>query len=379
VIEIALLTEEEIYSEPKETTLQKTKKQIKIEQQATIDMNDPNSFCHKCSDIIGRLPRMNCARGRQLVGRVLKNPDIDIMFVGEAPGDEEVRLGEFFVGPSGKKLERWIEEFGFDSKKIYLDNAIRCELPRDLSSYDTTPKKKIIKNCQVYLWQEIARIKPKILVLLGNAAMWSVLDIPKGILNWAGREIIHKELNCFVLPTIHPAAIMRRPELEDSVYDHLSKIPKLLRKKLSFRKLRWKMLETSADFCDLNSKIIEAKEIVIDIETKGLNCFDSENFIIGIGVCFENYKGYFVPVYNVRKLSEEEQKNYKYKKKYDWDYTSLFLTNMRRKRLEMNLRRKVIIGHNLAFDVKWLKYDGYTNGSLTLMLRLERLKNLSIT
>jgi DNA polymerase-1 len=359
--DVALLTEEDIYSEEKKENQCKTKKQIKEEQMITIDMDDKSSFCYKCSDTIGKLPLLNCVKGRQLQGRELKNPNIDVMFIGEAPGFEEIEQGEFFVGKSGRKLQEWIEEGGLDPKKVYLDNAVRCSLPRDLSGYDTTKKKKIIKNCQVYLFREIARVKPKVIVLLGNAAMWSVLDIPKGILSWSGREMIHKGFNCYVIPTIHPAAILRNPYLEDKVISHFVQIKKLVRKKLAFRKPKWKLIQKDSEFKKLLVKLKETKKVVLDIETKGNDPFDKSNFIIGIAICFEKYKGYFLPIYRIRKVAEDEKKDrkIKYEVGCDWDYNNKFLDAKKKKQLVKVLKGKEIVGHNLRFDLKWLLWDGF--------------------
>jgi uracil-DNA glycosylase family 4 len=126
----------------------------------------------------------------------------DIMIIGEAPGQREDDSGRPFVGRSGKLLEeKLFEQSGLKRSDIYITNSVRCRPPNN-----RTPSKGEIKACKIWLDREIDHVKPKFVLLLGNAALQSVTGKP-GISRRRGRPF--EENGIIYVPTFHPAAILR--------------------------------------------------------------------------------------------------------------------------------------------------------------------------
>ena len=151
----------------------------------------------------------------------------DIMFVGEGPGAKEDELGRPFVGRAGQLLTRLIEEsMGFKRKDVYITNAVKCR-PLD----NRTPTLKEIDTCLPILRLQFKFINPKILVLLGSASLKGILDSSAKITQVRG--IWHEKKNTHIMPTYHPAFLLRNPPREKEsredfqeirrLYDELSK------------------------------------------------------------------------------------------------------------------------------------------------------------
>lgn len=140
--------------------------------------------------------------------RGAENPDY--LIIGEAPGTSEDEQGFFFVGPSGKKLEEWIQITGLDYSKTRFENVVRC-IPRNGSSV-RPPTDKEIDLCKNFLFYEIARLNPKLLITVGASAL-KVFTPYKSITRARGKtyqwEHPFTKQKFTVLPTIHPAAVLR--------------------------------------------------------------------------------------------------------------------------------------------------------------------------
>ena len=121
----------------------------------------------------------------------------DVMIVGEAPGANEDKQGEPFVGKSGKYLRSLLEESGIDSP--FITNAVSCRPPDN-----RTPKGGEIKACRTYIGKQLTVVKPKYVLLLGNTPCQSLLDL-KGITKLRGKPI--DKGGVIYLPTYHPAAV----------------------------------------------------------------------------------------------------------------------------------------------------------------------------
>lgn len=148
------------------------------------------------------------------------------MIIGEAPGHREDASGRPFVGRSGHLLDEALAEVGLDRKDIFISNAVHCRPPDN-----RTPKKKEIAACRYWLDQELAAVKPKFLLLLGNVALQSVLNTT-GIKKLRGRPIEHD--GYVVLPTYHPSFILRSEDTGRSLRPHFIKDLKLLKTMIDF-------------------------------------------------------------------------------------------------------------------------------------------------
>ncbi len=131
------------------------------------------------------------------------DPDADLMFVGEGPGAEEDRLGEPFVGRSGKLLDRLMaEEMGVGRESVYIANVVKCRPPANRD-----PKPEEISACRPFLESQIDLIDPKVLVTLGNFSSKLLLDTRTGITRLRGRAYAWGDR--VLVPTLHPAAVLR--------------------------------------------------------------------------------------------------------------------------------------------------------------------------
>ncbi len=129
----------------------------------------------------------------------------NVIFVGEAPGGNEDKQGEPFIGIAGKKLSAALKEAGISREDVYITNIVKCRPPKN--RVPTTIERE---TCQEYLKQEISIIKPKIICILGNTAFNSLLGGSE-IIKFRGK-LVRKEDQLYFL-TIHPAATIYNQEL----------------------------------------------------------------------------------------------------------------------------------------------------------------------
>lgn len=131
-------------------------------------------------------------------------PDADLMFVGEGPGADEDRTGEPFVGRAGKLLTTLIEGIGLTRDDVYIANVVKCRPPGNRD-----PQPEEIAACRPYLDRQLELIEPKVVVTLGNFATKLLLDTKTGITKLRGQEFPVREGATVLVPTLHPAAVLR--------------------------------------------------------------------------------------------------------------------------------------------------------------------------
>jgi DNA polymerase len=129
----------------------------------------------------------------------------NVMFVGEAPGKNEDKNGEPFIGVAGKKLSAALEKAGISREEVYITNIVKCRPPKN--RVPTTTERD---TCKEYLKQEISIIKPKIICILGNTAFNSLLGGSE-ITKFRGK-LVRKDKQLYFL-TVHPAATIYNQEL----------------------------------------------------------------------------------------------------------------------------------------------------------------------
>ena len=128
-----------------------------------------------------------------------------VIFVGEAPGKNEDKNGEPFIGVAGKKLSAALENAGITRDEVYITNIVKCRPPKN-----RVPTTNERSTCQEYLKQEISIIKPKIICILGNTAFNSLLGGSE-ITKFRGK-LVRKDSQLYFL-TVHPAATIYNQEL----------------------------------------------------------------------------------------------------------------------------------------------------------------------
>lgn len=141
------------------------------------------------------------------------NPDAELVFVGEGPGAEEDRFGEPFVGPAGQLLDRMITAMGYARDEVYICNVVKCRPPEN-----RTPRPEEAIACAKYLVPQIDLVKPTLIVALGRCAAENLgVAPPEG--SWRGRFGSYRGIP--VMPTYHPAYLLRSPEQKRVVWDDL--------------------------------------------------------------------------------------------------------------------------------------------------------------
>jgi uracil-DNA glycosylase len=143
-------------------------------------------------------------------------PDAEIVFVGEQPGDREDRDGRPFVGPAGLLLDRALEEAGVDRGRAYVTNAVKHFKfePRGKRRLHKRPNAGEIRTCRRWLLDEIAAIRPRLIVALGATAAQSLAGraVPIGANRGA---VLEMESGARVFVTIHPSALLRLEDEDD--------------------------------------------------------------------------------------------------------------------------------------------------------------------
>lgn len=148
--------------------------------------------------------------GRSNVVFGVGNPRARLLFVGEGPGMEEDRQGEPFVGAAGKRLTRWINRIGFAREDVYIANIVKCRPPGN-----RTPLPEEAAACLPYLRRQIRVIRPEVICTLGGVALNFLLGNTERITRARGQW---RDLDGIpVLPTYHPAYILRNATREHEV------------------------------------------------------------------------------------------------------------------------------------------------------------------
>jgi DNA polymerase len=162
------------------------------------------------------------AQGRTQVVFGVGNPHAQLMFVGEAPGADEDQQGEPFVGRAGQLLTKIIEAIHLKREDVYIANVIKCRPPGNRA-----PEPDEVATCEPFLFQQIDAIRPKIIVALGTHAAHALLKIDTPISKIRGR--VHEFRGGIkLIPTFHPAFLLRSPERKRDVWEDMKKVRALL-------------------------------------------------------------------------------------------------------------------------------------------------------
>ena len=144
----------------------------------------------------------------------------EIMFIGEAPGFHENRLGRPFVGAAGKFLEELLASIGMKRTEVYICNVIKCRPPENRE-----PLPNEIEACRLYLDQQIALVKPRMIVTLGRYSMAKFL--PKASISRT-HGVPTRVGEYIVLPMFHPAAALHQPKYRSDIEQDFRQIPRIL-------------------------------------------------------------------------------------------------------------------------------------------------------
>lgn len=166
---------------------------------------------------IGNCTRCPLWEGRTKIVHSTGNREADLMFVGEAPGADEDAQGEPFVGRSGQLLTKIIESIGMKREDVFIGNINRCRPPGNRA-----PTLAEAHTCRPFLTREIAVVRPKVIVVMGNTAMKNLLDTKEGITKLRGE--FQDYYGVKVMPTFHPAYLLRDPSKKREVWEDMKKV-----------------------------------------------------------------------------------------------------------------------------------------------------------
>lgn len=237
---------------------------------------------------------------------------VDILILGEAPGQSEDGVGRPFIGKSGDALRVILEDLGLLSR-CYITNVVKCRPPAN-----RTPKVKEVEACTRYWREELAAGKWKHIICLGLTALRAVTgDRKASLAQWRGRQAWMVD-GIPALVTYHPAAALRAPDLWTKIVDDLQAVVKP--DTMEVESIRWKVWDEKAPI---------PKLCALDLETTGLNPFDEGARILCVSWSSKDHSG--VVSDNIEAVLKELHR----------------------------IPNRTLIGHNLKFDLLWLRRFGY--------------------
>jgi DNA polymerase len=166
---------------------------------------------------VGNCVRCPLHQGRTNIVHTEGDRKARLMFVGEAPGADEDIQARPFVGRAGQLLTRIIEAIGFKREDVLIGNVNRCRPPGNRA-----PTTDEAEMCKPFLLREIAAVQPEVIVVLGNTAMKNLLNTKEGITKLRGNFQDYKGIK--VMPTFHPAYLLRDPSKKKETWEDLKKV-----------------------------------------------------------------------------------------------------------------------------------------------------------
>jgi DNA polymerase len=161
--------------------------------------------------------RCKLAGSRQRIVFGSGNPNADLMFVGEAPGREEDAQGVPFVGAAGQLLSKIIEAMGMNREDVFIVNTVLCRPPDNRN-----PEADEVASCRPFLREQIRLVAPRVIVTLGTFAAQAVLETDEPISRLRGRwQAAH---GARVMPTFHPAYLLRSPQHKKEVWADMQSV-----------------------------------------------------------------------------------------------------------------------------------------------------------
>ena len=185
------------------STTQAKPKPVRLET-----LNDIRAEAGRCSELCKGATNVVFGEG---------NPKAELMFIGEAPGADEDAKARPFVGAAGRLLDKIIEAIGLKREDVYITNVVKCRPPNNRK-----PTVEEIESCEPFLFREIDVIKPKMIVTLGATPLFSLLRVKEGITKVRGHFYSFHDIP--VMPTFHPAFLLRVPERKREVWEDMKQV-----------------------------------------------------------------------------------------------------------------------------------------------------------
>jgi DNA polymerase len=170
---------------------------------------------------LGECTRCKLHKGRHTIVFGSGDPGARLMFVGEAPGEDEDLQGQPFVGKAGGLLTKMIEAMGLRRDQVYICNTVKCRPPNNRN-----PEPDELAACEPFLKQQLAAVKPEVIVTLGKFAAQALLREETPISRMRGRWREYEGIP--LMPTFHPAYLLRSPGEKGKVWDDLKQVMRKL-------------------------------------------------------------------------------------------------------------------------------------------------------
>lgn len=261
-----------------------------------------------------------------------------VMVVGEAPGYREDQISKPFAGKAGQYLDRTLEAVGLPRDSVYISNSVKCRPPDN-----RTPTRTEIRTCNRYLQSELEVVHPEFVLVLGNVALEATLG-EKGIMKKRGTTVEKDGIK--YMPTLHPAAILRNPAWEEMFKADLQGLARAVAGDENKPITKSWLIKSSKSLAAFLRKI-EAVDspIAFDIETwgpgeeGGLRPWQPGGIILTSSFTWEPGISYVVALEHPS---------------VEWDIPidSVYQA------LNVALEGKKMVGHNVKFDMAWMRVKG---------------------
>jgi DNA polymerase len=179
----------------------------KLPSEALFQVRDDLGECTRC--------KLHSTRTKIVFGD--GNPKAQLVFVGEGPGADEDAQGLPFVGRAGKLLTQMIEAMGLQRRDVYICNVVKCRPPGNRQ-----PEPDEVTTCSPFLFRQLDSINPKVIVCLGATAFQTLLQSSRSISHYRGQWLDYRGYK--MLPTYHPAYLLRNPAAKADVWKDLQKV-----------------------------------------------------------------------------------------------------------------------------------------------------------
>jgi DNA polymerase len=197
--------------------INKTTQQENPSPQTAISVNDLN--WEQLADRVKQCQQCELSRSRQQTVFGTGDLQAELMIIGEAPGAEEDRQGQPFVGRAGQLLTNMLQAIGLDRTQVYIANILKCRPP---SNRDPQPTEVIA--CSDYLNRQIALIQPRLILSVGGVSAKNLLQTDQPVGRLRGKIHQYKATQTDLIVTYHPAYLLRRPEEKSKTWKDLQQV-----------------------------------------------------------------------------------------------------------------------------------------------------------
>ena len=194
---------------------------MQTDQSLLISESHGKETLEEIREDLGDCQRCGLSRSRTNLVFGVGNPNAQLVLVGEAPGREEDLKGEPFVGEAGRLLDRILLAMGMQREDVYICNVLKCRPP---NNRDPLPEE--VATCEPFLIRQIAAIQPQVIIALGRFAVQSLLKTRVPISRLRGEWQSYQGIP--LMPTYHPAYLLRNPAGKRDVWEDMKEVLRLL-------------------------------------------------------------------------------------------------------------------------------------------------------